>query len=85
MVKSTTENGFNGSRKLQRDQALKLHERAQVEINDYGNDLSDIETFSKHLGIEINIINAEQFNNIIYTANKGSGRQDLPTKNEKSL
>ena len=56
---------------LQKKQALKLHEEAQVEINDYGNDLSDIETFAKHLGIEINIIDAEQFNNIIYTANKG--------------
>ena len=63
--------GFNKSRQLQKKQALKLHEEAQVEINDYGNDLSDIETFAKHLGIEINIIDAEQFNNIVYTANKG--------------
>ena len=45
-------------------QALKLHEEAQVKINDYGNELSDIETFAKHLGIEINIIDAEQFNSI---------------------
>ena len=51
---------------------MKLHEDAHVEINDYGNDLSDIETFAKHLGIEINIIDAEQFNSIIYTAKKGS-------------
>ena len=65
-------NGFNSSRKLQRLQAMKLHEDAHVEINDYGNDLSDIETFAKHLDIEINIIDAEQFNNIIYTANKCS-------------
>ena len=64
--------GFNKSRKLQKKQALKLHEEAQIEINDYGNDLSDIETFAKHLGIEINIIDAEQFNSIVYTANKGS-------------
>ena len=63
--------GFNKSRKLQKKQAPKLHEEAQVEINDYGNDLSDRETFAKHLGIEINIIDAEQFNNIIYTTNKG--------------
>ena len=41
-------------------------------LNDYGNDLSDIETFAKHLGIEINIIDAEQFNSIVYTANKDS-------------
>ena len=65
-------NGFNSSRKLQRDQATKLHEEAKVEISDYGSYLSDIETFAKHLGIEINIIDAEQFNSIVYTANKGS-------------
>ena len=65
-------NGFNSSRKLQRLQAMKLHEDAHVEINDYGNDLSDIETFAKHLDIEINVIDAEQFINIIYTANKCS-------------
>ena len=51
---------------------MKLHEEANVEINDYGNDVSDVEKFAKHLGIEINIIDAEQFNSIIYTANKGS-------------
>ena len=51
---------------------MKLHEDAHVEINYYGKNLSDIETFAKLLGIEINIIDAEQFNNIVYTANKGS-------------
>ena len=51
---------------------MKLHEEANVEINDYGNDLSDIEKFAKHLGIEINIIDAKQFNSIVHTANKGS-------------
>ena len=71
-TKNQLKNGFNGSRKLQREQAMKLHEEANVEINDYGNDLSDVETFAKHLGIEINIIDAEQFNSIIYTANKDS-------------
>ena len=70
--KTQLHDGFNKSRKLQKKQALKLHEEAQVEINDYGNDLSGIETFAKHLGIEINIIDAEQFNSIVYTANKGS-------------
>ena len=71
-TKTQLKNGFNGSRKLQMEQAMKLHEDANVEINDYGNDLSDVETFANHLGIEINIIDAEQFNSIIYTANKGS-------------
>ena len=70
-TKTQLKNGFNSSRKLQRDKAMKLHEEAHVEINDYGNDLSDIEKFARHLGIEINIIDAEQFNNIVYTANKG--------------
>ena len=70
-TKMQLHNGFNKSRKLQKKQALRLHEEAQVEINNYGNDLSDIETFAKHLGIEINIIDAEQFNSIVYTANKG--------------
>ena len=65
-------NGFNSSRKLQRLQAMKLHKEANIKINDYGNDLSDIETFAKHLEIEINIIDSEQFNSIIYTANKNS-------------
>ena len=71
-TKTQLKNGFNSSRKLQRDQAMKLHEEANVEINDYGNDLADVETFAKHLGIEINIIDTEQFNSIIHTANKGS-------------
>ena len=51
---------------------MKLHEEANIEINDYGNDLSDVEKFAKHFGIEINIIDAKQFNSIVYTANKGS-------------
>ena len=71
-TKTQLHNGFNKSRKLQKEEAMKLHEEANVEINDYGNDLSDIEKFAKHLGIEINIIDAGQFNSIVYTANKGS-------------
>ena len=71
-TKTQLHDGFNKSRKLQKEEAMKLHEKANVEINDYGNDLSDIEKFAKHLGIEINIIDAEQFNSIVHTANKGS-------------
>ena len=51
-------NVFNKSRKMQRDQAKKLHEDAHVEINDYGNDLSDVEAFTKPFEIEINIIDS---------------------------
>ena len=43
-TKTQLQDGFNRSRKLQKKQALKLHEEAQVGINDYGNDLSNIET-----------------------------------------
>ena len=70
--KTQLKNGFNSSRKLQRDQAMKLHEEENIEINDYGNDLSDVEKFANHLRIEINIIDAEQFNSIVYKASKGS-------------
>ena len=69
-TKTQLHDGFNKSRKLQKEQAMKLHEEAHVEINDYGNDLSDIEKFAKHLGIEINIIDAEQFNSIVHTATR---------------
>ena len=71
-TKTQLHDGFNKSRKLQKEQAMKLDEEGNVEINDYGNDLSDIEKFAKHLGIEINIIDAEQFNSIVHKANKGS-------------
>ena len=71
-TKTQLKNGFNSSRKLQRDQAMKLHKEANVEINEYGNDLADVETFAKHLEIEINIIDSDVFNTIIYTANKGT-------------
>ena len=36
-TKTQLHDGFNKSRKLQKKQALKLHEEAQVAINDYGN------------------------------------------------
>ena len=50
---------------------LKLHEDANVEINDHQNGLYDVNKFSNHISTEINITNAKQFKNIIYTANKG--------------
>ena len=69
--KSQLNDGFNKSRKLQKDQALKLHEEANVEVNDYGNDLNDVNKFANYLNIEMNIIDSEQLNEIMYTANKG--------------
>ena len=40
-----------------------------MDITDYGNTLEDIDTFAKHLGIQINIVDADYFNEIIYTTN----------------
>ena len=48
--------GLNKSRKLQKIQAKELHYNANVEINDCGNSLEDINTFASFLDIEINII-----------------------------
>ena len=84
-LKTQLHDGFNKSKKLQKKQVLKLHEKAQVEINNYGNNLSDIETLAKHLGIEINIIDAEQFNGIACTPNKGSEDKIYLLKKKKSL
>ena len=63
--------GFNKSRKLQEIQAKELHNNANVEINEYGNSLEDVNSFASHLDVEINIIDSEQFNEIIYTSNNG--------------
>ena len=63
--------GFNKSRKLQEIQDKELHNNANVEINEYGNSLEDVNSFASHLDIEINIIDSEQFNEIIYTSNNG--------------
>ena len=71
-TKSQLKNGFNKSRKLQEDEAHKLHEGAGVEINDHGNTLDDVNTFAKHLGIQINIVDADYFNEIIHTTEGGA-------------
>ena len=68
-TKSQLKNGFNKSRGLQETEALKLHEETGVSISDQGNTLEDVETFEKHLGIQINIVDADYFNDIIHTAN----------------
>ena len=63
--------GLNKNRKLQEIEAEELHNNANVEINDYANSLEGINTCASFLDIEINIIDSEQFNEIICTANKG--------------
>ena len=79
-TKTQIHDGCNKSRKLQKVKAQKLHEDADVVINDYGNDLSDINKFATYLNIEINVIDSEQFNEIIYTVNKGCGDKIYPYK-----
>ena len=66
--KSQIKNGFNDSRKLLGIEAVKLHEDSGVPITDYGNTLEDVKNFAQHLGIQINIVDADYFE-IIFTAN----------------
>ena len=72
-AKSQIKDGFNKSRCLQKTEALKLHEDAGVPISDHGNTLEDVDTFAKHLGIQVNVIDTGYFNEIIHTSNPGSG------------
>ena len=64
-TKSQIKNAFNDSRALQRTEAIKLHEDAGVHISDYGCTLEDVGTLTKHLGIQINIVDADYFNDVI--------------------
>ena len=59
--------GFNRSRKLQKDMAEKLHEEAGVEINEFGSTLEDVKTFANHLKIQINIVDGEYFNELMFS------------------
>ena len=71
-TKSQIKNGFNDSRVLQRTEALKLHGDAGVPISDHGNTLEDVNTFAKHLGVQINVVDTDYFNEIVHTANPDS-------------
>ena len=66
-TRSQLKKGFNESRKLQEDEARKLHKNAGVEINDHGSTLEDVNTFAKHLGVQINIVDKGYFNEIVHT------------------
>ena len=74
--------GFNKSRALQGTEAKKLHEDASVPITDYGNTLEDVNTFAEHLGVQINIVDANYFNEIIHTANPGADKNIYLYKNK---
>ena len=71
-TKSQISNGFNKSRVLQETEALKLHEDAGVLISDHGNTLEDVNTFANHLGVQINVVDTDYFNEIVPTANPDS-------------
>ena len=81
-TKSQIKNGFNKSRDLQKTTALKLHENAGVDISGHGNTLEDVDTFAKHLGIQINIVDADYFNDIIHTANSDATEMIYIYKNK---
>ena len=66
-TKSQLKNGFNDSRKLQEEEAKKLHYSADVPQNDHGSTLEDVNKFAEHLGIQNNIVDSERFNEIIHT------------------
>ena len=71
-TKSQINNGFNKSRLHQETEAIKLHEDAGVHISDHGNTLEDVNTFANHLGVQINVVDTDYFNEIVHTANPGS-------------
>ena len=69
-TKTQLKDGFNKSRKLQKKMAEKLHEEAGVEINEFGSTLEDVTKFANYLQIQINIVDAEYFNELILTTEK---------------
>ena len=50
-TESQIHNGFNKSRKLQRDEAWKLHEMSGAKISEDGSTLEDLQKFAKTLGV----------------------------------
>lgn len=51
---------------------MRLHNEAGVEVNEFGNTLEDVNIFAKHLGIQINIADGDNFNKIIHTSEEES-------------
>ncbi len=64
---SELKNGIKGGRKLQTQLAKKLHVESGVEVSDYGCTLDDIKKISDHLKVQINVIDEEQFNELVYS------------------
>ena len=71
-TKTQLKDGFNKCRGLQGTEAKKLHQDAGVDISDHPNTLEDVEMFARHLGVQINIVDTDYFNEIIYTSNNNA-------------
>ena len=65
---SQLHNGIKKGRVLQTKLANDLHAESGVSINDWGNDFSDVQKISEHLEVQINILDAEQFNEVVYSS-----------------
>ena len=83
---SQLKHGLSDSRKLQRHEAIKPHEEAGVEMNQHGSTLEDIAKFADHLKVHTNIIDGDQFNELIFTSenerHNGSGQHIYLYKNK---
>ena len=66
--KSQIKNGFNASRVLQKREALKLHEETGVPIDSNGTALDGLKIFAKHREVQINVIEGDNKNALIYTS-----------------
>ena len=65
---SQLHNGIKKGRALQTKLARDLHAESGVFVNDWGNDFSDVQKISEYLGVQINIVDAEQFNEVVYSS-----------------
>ena len=65
---SQLHNGIKKGRALQTKLARDLHAESGVSVNDWGNDFSDVQKISEHLEVQINILDAEQFNEVVYSS-----------------
>ena len=65
-TESQLHNGFGKSRKLQRDEALRLHREADVPVREEGSDLDDLKRFAKHLGVCVKVPDGEKFNKLVF-------------------
>ena len=73
--KSQLHDGIKKGRALQTKVAKGLHAESGVDINDWGYDFKDIQKISEHLQLQINVLAAEQFNEIVFST------QQLPKEN----